>query len=142
MDEHALRLLEFSRVRDELAQLFASPSGAALLRGQEFLTDRKALDDLLGLSLEFRAIIESGSTLPGFDFPEIDEIVPRLGKEGLQLEGEELAGIGRWILSGLKLKRIVLLSRPAGPLGLHAEKYLTCRLSPAGSSASSITRVP
>jgi DNA mismatch repair protein MutS2 len=120
MDEHALRLLEFSRVRDELEELCASPAGAAQLREQEFLTERKALDDLLGLALEFRAIIESGSALPGFDFPEVVEVLPRLGKEGLQLEGEELAGIGRWILSGLKLKRAVLLSRPSGPLGLHA----------------------
>jgi len=122
MDEHALRLLEFSRVRDELGDLCASPAGAALLAGQEFVTDRKALDDLLGLALEFRAIMESGGTLPGFDFPNIDEVTPRLGKEGLQLEGEELAAIGRWILSGLKLKRGVLLSRPTGSLGLHAEK--------------------
>jgi DNA mismatch repair protein MutS2 len=121
MDEHTLALLEFSRVRDELADLCASPTGAALLGTQEFLDDRGALDALLGLTLEFRVMLESGQTLPGFDFPEIADIVPRLGKEGLQLDGEELAALGRWILSGLKMKRLVLLGRPGGPLARHAE---------------------
>jgi len=121
MDEHALALLEFSRVREELAGLCASLTGAALLDVQEFLTDRQALDDMLGLTLEFRAILESGKPAPGFDFPDVEEVVPRLGKEGLQLEGEELAALGRWILSGLKMKRLVLMSRPGGPLARHAE---------------------
>jgi DNA mismatch repair protein MutS2 len=121
MDEHTLALLEFSRVRGELADLCASPTGAALLESQDFLADRAALDTLLGLTLEFRTMLESGNAVPGFDFPDIADIVPRLGKEGLQLEGEELAALGRWILSGLKMKRLVLLGRPGGPLAPHAE---------------------
>ncbi len=122
MDEHALALLEFSRVRQELAALCASPSGAALLESQEFLADRQALDGLLDLTLELRAIVEAGSAVPGFDFPEVDQVIPRLGKEGLQLDGEELAALGRWILSGLKMKRMVLVNRPGGPLAGHAER--------------------
>ncbi|MGA2378565.1 MAG: endonuclease MutS2 [Spirochaetia bacterium] len=122
MDEHTLALLEFARVREQLAGLCASPTGEALLDTQEFLTDRQPLDELLGLTLELRAILEGGNPIPGFDFPDIEQVVPRLGKEGLQLDGEELAALGRWILSGLKMKRLVLLGRPAGPLGRHAEE--------------------
>jgi DNA mismatch repair protein MutS2 len=121
MDEHTLALLEFSRVRDELTGLCASPAGGALLAEQDFLADRQPLDELLGLTLEFRAIVESGQQLPGFDFPDIEQVLPRLGKEGLQLDGEELAAVGRWILSGLKMKRLVVLGRPGGPLSRHAE---------------------
>ncbi|HEY9594266.1 MAG TPA: endonuclease MutS2 [Spirochaetia bacterium] len=116
MDEHAIALLEMGRVLDELAELCVSPQGAALIRGQEILTDAAALDARLDLSLEARAVLESGATLPGFDFPDIEGTVPRLGKEGMQLEGEELAGLGRWILSGLKLKRLVVTTRASGPL--------------------------
>jgi DNA mismatch repair protein MutS2 len=114
MDEHALELLEFPRVLDELAGLCASPVGAELIRGQGFLSDRAALDERLALSLEFRAVLESGVTMPGLDFPELGDSLRMLGKEGLQLEGEELAAIGRWILSGLKLRRLVDTTRPAG----------------------------
>jgi len=121
VDAHALGLLEFVRVREEIAGLCASPAGARLLEEQPFLTDRQALDQLLALSGEFRLIQESGSALPALDFPEIEGVLPRLGKEGLQLEGEELAAVGRWILSGLKLRRSVLLARPGGGLGQRAE---------------------
>jgi len=121
MDAHALGLLEFSRVLQELAGLCASPAGSRLLEEQEFLSDRGDLDRLLGLAGEFRLILESGPALPPLDFPDVAEVLPRLGKDGLQLEGEELAAIGRWILSGLKLKRAVLLGKPGSGLARHAD---------------------
>jgi DNA mismatch repair protein MutS2 len=108
MDEHTLDLLEFTRVLGELAELCASQQGVELLRAQEILTDQAALGERLSLSLEFRAILESGRALPAFDFPDIGTVPARLGKEGLVLEGEELAGLGRWILSALKMRRGVL----------------------------------
>ncbi len=108
MDEHTLRLLEFPKVLDELAFLCASPQGAHLLRAQEILTDPAALDERLSLALEFRSVLESGHSLPSFDFPELGTVAQRIGKEGLLLEGEELAALGRWILSALKMKRAVL----------------------------------
>jgi DNA mismatch repair protein MutS2 len=121
MDAHALSLLEFSRVVQELCGYCASPEGARHLEAQPFLTDRTELDRLLDLEGEFRTILEGGPALPSFDFPDVGEVVPRLGKEGLQLEGEELAALGRWILSGLKLKRAVQLGRPGGGLSRYAD---------------------
>jgi DNA mismatch repair protein MutS2 len=110
MDEHTLGLLEFPKIVDELAALCVSPEGAAALRGQPLITEQKPLADAHALALEFRAILESGDSLPGFDFPDLGGILLALGKPGMQLEGEELAAIGRWVLSGLKLKRVVLKS--------------------------------
>ncbi|MGD0724494.1 MAG: endonuclease MutS2 [Spirochaetia bacterium] len=110
MDEHTLGLLEFPKIIDELAALCVSPEGAAALRGQPLITEPKPLADAHALALEFRAILESGESLPGFDFPDLGGILLTLGKQGMQLEGEELAAIGRWVLSGLKLKRVVLKS--------------------------------
>ncbi len=107
MDEHTLELLEFPKIVEELASLCASPEGAALLRGQPIMTDKGLIEQRISLALELRAILESGASMPGFDFPDIDDATPRLGKQGLQLEGEELAAIGRWILSGLKMKRLI-----------------------------------
>ncbi len=116
MDEHAVSLLEFSKIIDELAGLCVSPMGANHLRRQEVLTSREEIAERLSLAGAFRAMLESGSEPPGLDFPDLAEVLPRLGKEGLQLEGEELAAIGRCILSGLKLRRHVLKVAPAGAL--------------------------
>ena len=121
MDEHTLALLEFPRIIDELAALCVSPEGAAALRGQPLVTEPAPLADSLALALEFRAILESGDSLPGFDFPDLGGVLLMLGKPGMQLEGEELAAIGRWVLSGLKLKRVVLKAG-TGRLGAIASE--------------------
>ena len=116
MDEHTLALLEFPRVIAEVADLCASPMGTALLRRQEVLTSAKDVAERLVLAGAFRSMLENGSEPPGLDFPDVSEVLPRLGKEGLQLEGEELAAIGRCILSGLKLRRHILKVGEAGIL--------------------------
>jgi DNA mismatch repair protein MutS2 len=122
MDEHALSLLEFSRVREALSYLCASSAAVTRLGFQEFLTERGALEELLGRALEFRTILESGKRVPDFDFPDIEQIIPRLGKDGLQFDGEELAALGRWILSGLKFRHLVLVSSSASSLARYAEE--------------------
>ncbi|MGA2478925.1 MAG: endonuclease MutS2 [Spirochaetia bacterium] len=122
MDEHALGLLEFPRILEEVAGLCVSPEGAALLRTQPVHGDAEGRDRALDLSLAFRAILESGSVLPGFDFPGIDQVLAVLGKQGMGLDGEELAAVGRWILSALKLKRVVLKGGGRGPLCAVAEE--------------------
>jgi DNA mismatch repair protein MutS2 len=120
MDEHALKLLEFPKILSELAGLCVSLEGAALLRAQPIHTERESLNELFEMCLEFRAILESGDSLPGFDFPGIESLLAVIAKQGLQLEGEELAGIGRWILSAIKLKRVVLKSERRGRLSAFA----------------------
>jgi DNA mismatch repair protein MutS2 len=119
MDEHALALLEFPKVRAEVAGLCVSAEGAALLESQPIATESAEVANAIALALQFRAILDSGASLPGFDFPDIGQIVPRLGKQGLQLEAEELSAVGRWILSGLKLKRVVQAGTARGT-GLDA----------------------
>jgi DNA mismatch repair protein MutS2 len=113
VDEHTLSLLEFPKIIEELADLCVSPMGARLLRGQEILTSRAEISERLSLAGAFRGMLESGSEPPGLDFPDVTEVLPRLGKEGLQLEGEELAAAGRCILSGLKLRRHILKVSPS-----------------------------
>ncbi|HTP58710.1 MAG TPA: endonuclease MutS2, partial [Spirochaetia bacterium] len=116
MDEHTISLLEFPKVMDELAGLCMSPMGAGLLRRQAILSSPQEISERLSLAGAFRNMLESGSEPPGLDFPDTAEVLPRLGKEGLQLEGEELAAVGRCILSGLKLRRHILKGAASGPL--------------------------
>ncbi|HVP18321.1 MAG TPA: endonuclease MutS2 [Spirochaetia bacterium] len=120
MDEHAVSLLEFSRIVEELAGLCLSPMGAALLKQQEILSAAGEIAERLKSAVAFRRILDDGAELPGFDFPEIADLLPKLGKDGLQLEGEELAAIGRCVLSGLKLRRFVLKAGPENDLARSA----------------------
>jgi DNA mismatch repair protein MutS2 len=110
MDEHTLRLLEFEKIRSELQELSVSPEGKSVLAEEGFKTRADEVRDVLDLSLAFRAVLEAGTPLPAFDFPDISLILPRLGKGGILLDAEELAGIGRHILSALKMKRFILKS--------------------------------
>jgi DNA mismatch repair protein MutS2 len=121
VDEHTLALLEFPRVVEELASLCGSPQGQALLAAQPILTDRDEVLAAHGLALAFRAILESGEPVPGLDFPDLDGVLSRLGKPGLQLEGEELAAVGRFVVSALTLRRFVLKLTQHVPLSAIAE---------------------
>jgi DNA mismatch repair protein MutS2 len=116
VDEHTLSLLEFPKVIEELVDLCQSPDGARLISRQDILNSPREVAERLGLAGSFREMLESGAEPPGLDFPDIAEVTPRLGKEGLQLEGEELAAIGRYILSALKLRRHILKAAPSGAL--------------------------
>ena len=108
MDEHTLRLLEFDAIRSELIGLCASPQGADRIRDRGFETYSEKLKDSLDLSLAFRTALETGTPLPGFDFPDVSAVISMLAKPGSQPDGEELAAVGRHVLSALKLKRFVL----------------------------------
>ena len=121
MDEHTLALLEFPKVVEELASLCVSPRGAALLASQPIHVGQEEVRRAHGLALAFRALLESGEALPGFDFLDVEDVLPRLGKEGLQLEGEELAALGRSILSGLMMRRFVLKGTEDPQLAAIAE---------------------
>lgn len=104
MDEHTLALLEFPRVIEQLAGLCTSPQGRALLAREPILTDPAEVGAAHALALGMRAILESGEPVPGLDFPDLQDVLPRLGKPGLQMEGEELAAVGRFVASALALR--------------------------------------
>jgi DNA mismatch repair protein MutS2 len=136
MDETAIALLEFPKVRAEVAGLCVSAEGAALLERQPIATEQAEVAKAIELALQFRSILDSGAPMPGFDFPDIEQIVPRLGKQGLQLEAEELSAVGRWILSGLKLKRVVQAGTARGAMA----RGVQAREAPARSASDASSR--
>ena len=117
MDERTLQLLEFDRIRGEVADLCVSPQGAALAAGQPVETDGDRVAERLGMAAALRRAVETAAGLPSFDFPGVDGALASLAKQGASLDGEELAALGRSILSSLKLRRYVLKALPAGSPG-------------------------
>lgn len=117
MDERTLQLLEFDRIRGEVADLCVSPQGAALVAGQAVETDGDRVAERLAMAAALHRAVETAAALPSFDFPGVDGALASLAKQGASLDGEELAAVGRSILSSLKLRRYVLKALPAGPPG-------------------------
>ncbi len=124
MDEHALRLLEFDRVVAEVKDYCFSSEGAEVVAAQPVSVDAQETAGRVALAAAFRALVEQ-APLPALDFPEVAPSVARLAKSGVTLAAEELAAVGRAILSAAEVRRYVMRSasvlsgegRRAGPVG-------------------------
>ena len=111
MDRHAVALLEFARVRAELAELCLSPAGATRLAAEEFVADAAALAELLGEVGALRELLEADRIPPTSDLPEVADAVALLSKEGTVLEPDAAARLGRFLHSAGALRRAL---RPRG----------------------------
>ncbi|HUV08806.1 MAG TPA: endonuclease MutS2, partial [Spirochaetia bacterium] len=107
MDSHTLQLLEFQSIRDELGEYCLSSEGKELIQQQGILTVPEDVHCLLSLVSEYRRILAGGSPFPALDFPPIRPLLRPLTKQGTVLEAEELAAVGRYILSSKRLKRFL-----------------------------------
>ncbi len=116
MDSHTLGLLEFQRIKHELAEYCFSVHGAELVQQQAILTDAEEVRERLALAAAWRELLESGENLPAVDFPEIEGLLPRLARQGSVLEAGEISRIGRYITSSLTLKRYIAKQGHAGGL--------------------------
>ena len=95
-NDHALKLLEFARVREDVAGYCLSEEGRDLLLGElprdrpeEVAAIKAAVADLLGLFRE-------GEEPPALSFPGIGLAAKRISKAGSSLELEELYALGLW----------------------------------------------
>ena len=111
MDRHAVALLEFARVRAELAELCLSAAGAARLAAEEFLSDTAAHAALLGEVGALRELLEADRVPPTSDLPEVADAAALLAKEGTVLEPDAAARLGRFLHSASALRRAL---RPRG----------------------------
>ncbi|HRY55909.1 MAG TPA: endonuclease MutS2, partial [Spirochaetia bacterium] len=95
-NEHALALLEFGRIRDEVAGYCLSDEGREALLAQEPHDDAAAVRGLKASVAAFLALFHEGQSLPELAFPPIAEAARRAAKEGSALEVEELYALGLW----------------------------------------------
>jgi DNA mismatch repair protein MutS2 len=105
MDPHTLELVGFPKVLQQLQESCLSEVGRDRLLAQEVSPDAGAVRDRLALAVAFRALLESGRSFPALDFPDVRPVLPKLFKSGAQLELEELFRLGRFVVSGQRLRR-------------------------------------
>ncbi|MDR2150659.1 MAG: endonuclease MutS2 [Spirochaetaceae bacterium] len=89
MNEKTLRLLEFDTIRQRVASCALSEEAALGIRAEIPLTSSTAVDKLKALVQAILKRIESGDEEKREPFPDLRDIIPRLGVDGLVLELDE-----------------------------------------------------
>lgn len=107
MDQNSIELLEFELIRNECSSLCLGPEGRRQLAEQSFETDPNRLDRLLTPVCDFRTILTRADGIPSVTYPEVS-FLSILEKEGRVLEGEQLAALGLFIRSGVRLKEFLV----------------------------------
>jgi DNA mismatch repair protein MutS2 len=95
-DERTLRLLEFARIREDVAGYCLSEEGRGIL-----LEEKPRLDPQEVASLKTRVsalvgIFQEGREIPSLSFPDIGWAAKVAAKLGSSLEQEELYALGLW----------------------------------------------
>jgi DNA mismatch repair protein MutS2 len=121
MDAHAAELLDFPAVQRELAGLCFSAQGRELLQAQPISDQVEEVERRKELAAAFRRVLESGKPFPALDFPDIGPLLPRIHKEGALFEPAELAALGRFLVSALRLKRHIAAGGEEGLAAIAAD---------------------
>ncbi len=115
MHEHSLRLLDFFRIRENLAEYCMSYEGRALLLSTLPCARPESVKKL---QHDVMTLLEglSGAELPVLPFPIIENVVSKASKEGMLLEIDELFALGLWVKSyELLLRQIKAMLRVPVP---------------------------
>ena len=98
MHEHSLKLLDFFRMREDLAGYCVSYEGQALMRAT---LPCARPESVRNLKRDVAALLEelNGVEMPSLPFPVIEDLLPKARKEGMFLELDELFALGLWIRS-------------------------------------------
>lgn len=95
MNEHSLRLLDFFRIRERVADYCLSEEGRQLLLASLPVTDAKVLAPL---KIDVGALCDHlrENELPSLSFPSVERGLKSLSIDGMVLESEDLFAIGVW----------------------------------------------
>ena len=96
MNEHSLRLLDFQRIREDLAGYCLSEEGRASVLASLPLVEPSSVLALKAAAISLRTALSGDRPLPELAFPPLDSAVKAISKEGMSLEIEELYALGLW----------------------------------------------
>ena len=132
---HTLKLLEFDRIMQELAQWCFSEAGAQTILTARFLQQRRQIEDTLDRVGQWRRLLDTSDPTSTLSFPAFQDNLGTLDVEGTVLEGDQLVAIARFVDSALNLHRrltnhadgepLAALLLIADELGRAAQRVLT-----------------
>lgn len=132
MHEHALSLLDFFRIRDDVAGYCLSEEGAGEVRASLPLVDAMAVTDAKARSAAVRELFRDNKGTPAGSFIPIDLPVRVVSKQGGCLAIDELWALGMWADAFSSLHRWMSGIRHEG---LSAELAEVPDLSPVSAAA-------
>lgn len=95
-NEHATALLEFARIREDVAAYCLSDEGRSAVLADEPRDEARAVAEIKSAVSAFLALFQEGIEAPSLSFPPIEEAARRASKQGSALEVEELYALGVW----------------------------------------------
>jgi DNA mismatch repair protein MutS2 len=104
---HALRLVEFERLRESVASYCQSDEGRERLLSELPLFDPESVHGLKAMVMSVTALLAAGRALPSGAFPPVKGPAAKLLKSGAELEVEELYGLGVFARSAMALARFL-----------------------------------
>ena len=132
MNEHALRLLDFFRIREQVAEYCLSEEGAAAVRSSEPLTEVAEVEDSKSRSAAIAMLFQEGRGVPAGTFVPVQDSIRVVAKPGSSLAIEELWALGMWSDAFIKLTGWLKAARHDG---LAAELALAPDLLPVTAAA-------
>ncbi len=103
--------LDFYRIRETVACLAASEEGKELLLTREPLSDTDQIEYLKSLGREWNIYLASNSRQAISAWPSVEPYFKLLGKEGAQLEQDQIFAIGLFCLAQEKLKENIACAK-------------------------------
>ncbi|MCR5763008.1 MAG: Smr/MutS family protein [Treponema sp.] len=99
--------LDFYRIRETVAEFAVSEEGKRLLLEREPITDKTKIEYFKSLGREWNTYIESNSQQALHAWPPVEPYFKMIGKEGAQLEQDQIFAIGLFCLSQEQLKESI-----------------------------------
>ena len=129
MEHHSLDLLEFEKIREELASYCIGDEGAAHIMRQSFYTSWEHLEPVSDRVWYLKRLLETDIRYPAIHLPSISTTLERAGKEGTVLDAEQIVSIGLFVNGSRSLIKYATKSIGEGetsPIGQDCEGAPDC----------------
>jgi DNA mismatch repair protein MutS2 len=108
MNEHALQVLEFGKIKHLLASFAASALGKSVAEKMSPLTDREKISATIDQTTEMRDVIKSRGRFPVGGLRDIRPFLARMHEQGHPLEPLEFREIHDTLSAGADLRKFML----------------------------------
>lgn len=124
MDKHSLELLEFGKIREELASYCFSEEGMERVEEEFFFGDVRRLSEFIDRVDDFQILLEQKESALPVRFPSTASILKKLSKEGTVLEEDEFLRLRQQLVCGRFIRGFILSDSGEGESPISKDSLL------------------